>query len=196
MDHVTLSLDEDVEIVVRRRIRRRRASVQFAVPYFTAADEPHGRKRPMAVKIPNDAIGTVPLAFIDLEGHPIAGSVAATVTATLSDPTLATAAITTDGQWVQITPLLAAGAGTVTYHDPDDNLLATLDFSIVTPTPATVSFNEAGMVLTPNPNPPAGAPGGPTVAGGTSTVTGGGTSTVGGGASTVTGGTSTVAGGA
>lgn len=145
----------------------------------------------MAVKIPNDAIGTVPLIFDDEAGHNLAGGLT-NVSAAVEDPTIATCALTSDGQWVQITPSVAGGASRVIYTDADDNITCALDFSIVAPRPVGASFNEAGMVLTPNPNPPPGAVGGPPVDSGTSTVTGGtGTDTTGGATGTDTTGGAT-----
>lgn len=181
---VTVLLDdsEDTEIVIietRRRRRRRPARVVFGVPHFVPADHPEGRKRPMAIKVPNDAIAAVPLVFTDLEGHNLAGSVDGP-TVSVADPSVATVQLTSDGQWVNITPLVATGASTVTYQDAVDNITATLDFSIVEPQPVSAAFNEGAVVLTANPTPPAGAPGGPTPsvsggAGGADTTGGAGT---------------------
>ena len=114
----------------------------------------------MAIKIPNDAIAAVPLVFTDVEGHNLSGNVD-NVSATVADPTVATAAVTSDGQWVNITPLLATGASSCTYTDATDNISCTVEFSIVVPNPSGASFNEAGTVLSANPSPPPGAVGGP-----------------------------------
>ena len=123
----------------------------------------------MTIKIPDDAIAQVPLVFTDLAGHALAGNTSG-VTVTVSDTTLVTAVLSTDGQSIIVTPLQTTGSGSVVYTDTNDNITATLDFTIVTPVPSTVAFNESGLVLTSNPNPPAGAPGS-TVSGGASAPT-------------------------
>ncbi len=165
--------------------------VRFGVP--SLLNSTTGEFVPMAVVIPNDDIGIIPLIFTDIAGHQLAGDITG-VSATCNDPTLALAEVTSDGQWVQITPLQLGGSGVCTYTDVNDNISNTVTFTIAAPNPASVAFNEAGMVLKPNPNPPAGAPGSTiTGAGSGSTVSGAG-GTVGGAGSTVTGAGSTVSG--
>jgi hypothetical protein len=110
----------------------------------------------MAIKIPNDAVATVPLIIKDLEGHSIAGSMTG-ITLTLSDSTLASATLSPDGQSVTIVPLQMQGSGTLVYSDTTDHISATLSFSIVEPVPASVTFDEADITLAPNPNPPSAA---------------------------------------
>lgn len=178
--------------------RSRPASVSFGVPHLLSPET--GESVLMAVIIPIDAIGAIPLIFKDIDGNILAGGLT-NVSVTVADPTVYDAAITSDGQWVQITPL-KLGTSSLTYIDTGDNLQALLeDVTIGVPEPASVAFNEGGMVLSANPNPPAFTAPGSTVsgAGGGSTVSGaGGTSTVGGvtGGSTVNGagGGSTVSG--
>lgn len=188
---------ECLEVRVREPKREhRRRKVLFGVPVFHYPQT--GVLRPMAIKIPNDAIATVPLIVDDAAGHPLAPDTV-NVSATVADASIATAAVTSDGKWVQITPLVATGASTVTYRDADDNITATLDFSIVVPSPSSASFDEANTVLTANPNPPAGAVGGAPATGtgtgtGTDTGTGTGTGTTGTGTDTGTGTVSGAAG--
>jgi hypothetical protein len=174
-------------------VRARRASVVFGVPQIQAKSQPHGRKSSMTVQIPNDDLATVPLIFKDAAGHVMAGDTESNITVVVSDPTLATASLTTDGNWVVVTPLVASGSGSVTYTDPNDNLTASFNFNIVEPLPVSAVFNEAGAVFTSNPNPPSGAPGS-TITGGASSVSGGASTT--GASSTVSGAAATVSGAA
>lgn len=188
---------DTLEITIERCSPVRRAHVSFAVPMFHSTLT--GELFHMAVKIPFDAIASIPMIFTDTAGHTLAGDTQ-NVSAAVTDPTVALAAVTSDGQWVQITPLIL-GTSTVTYRDNDDNITATLDFSVVMPSPGAVTFNETGLVLVSNPNPPAGAPGS-TITGAASTVGGAGStvdgagSTVGGAASVAGAGDSTVSGAA
>lgn len=163
----------DIETARRDHPDRKPASVFFAVPHFVTSA---GDYVPMAIKIPNDAIAAVPLVFKDQAGHNLAGHTT-NVSAEVQDTSLATAEITSDGQWVQITPLKTTGASTVTYRDTDDNITNTLDFSIVHPDPSGVEFNEGGTVFSANPNPPTDdtGTGTGTGTGGTGTGTGTGT---------------------
>lgn len=205
MEHLILSTDEavDITIVTRRRRGRRRCNVRFGVPYLSPVDHPH-RRSPLTIKIPNDAIAAVPLIFTDQEGHALAGSNSGNVSVEVADTSVASVTLTSDAQWVQITPLVASGNSSVTYRDADDNITASLDFSIVVPTPVSAAFNEGAAVLTPNPNPPQGAPGstitGGAAGGGVDTTGGAGSvsgaGSVGGGTDTTGGGASSVAGGA
>lgn len=133
-----------------------RPRVHFGIPSFYSTKT--GKFIPMTIKVPDDALALVPLVFTDVAGHNLTGSTTG-VSATVSDPTLALAEVTVDGNWVQLTPLQLSGHGTVTYTDTGDGISTTFDFDIVTPSPASVTANEAGLVLKPNPNPPAGAPG-------------------------------------
>lgn len=154
----------DIETARRDHPDRKPASVFFAVPHFVTSA---GDYVPMAIKIPNDAIAAVPLVFKDQAGHNLAGHTT-NVSAEVQDTSLATAEITSDGQWVQITPLKTTGASTITYRDTDDNITNTLDFSIVHPDPSGVEFNEAGTVFSANPNPPTDDTGAGSVGGGAS----------------------------
>ena len=142
----------DVEGDHRDYPHRGATSVFFAVPQFVTQT---GEYVPMAIKIATDAIVAVPLVFKDQAGHNLAGHTT-NVRAEVADPSMATAEITSDGQWVQITPLKTSGASQVTYWDDDDNISTQqpLEFSIVQPNPAGVEFNEGGAVFSANPNPP------------------------------------------
>jgi hypothetical protein len=157
----------DVEGDHRDHPHRGATSVFFAVPQFVTQT---GEYVPMAIKIATDAIVAVPLVFKDQAGHNLAGHTT-NVRAEVEDPSLATAEITSDGQWVQITPLKTSGASKVTYWDDDDNISTQqpLEFSIVQPNPSGVEFNEGGAVFSANPNPPTDGAAGGTPPGGTPT---------------------------
>lgn len=142
----------NVEFVIRPR-RRRPASVAFAIPRFTDKQGGHGTSM---LSIPNDAIATVKLLFQDDVGAPLSGNLgsAGVVGVTVTDPTVATAVLSDDGQSVTITPLVLTGSSTLTYTDTADGINAGMDFTIVAPAPHTVSFDEAHVTFVRNPNPP------------------------------------------
>lgn len=133
-----------------RSSRPRPTRVRFGVPNFRSI---HGGVPVTMLTIPNDAIASVPLIITDAVGAPHAPDTEH-VTVTVADPTVASAAITSDGAWVEITPLVLNGNSSVTYTDTDDNITASMDFTISTPAPVTVSLNESGAVLRRNDNPP------------------------------------------
>lgn len=104
------------------------------------------------IKIPTNTIAMVPLQFQDAsKRQDYADANKATVS--VDNDKLATAVLTSDGHWVQITPL-KEGGGTVTYRHPKLKNDAVLSFEITAPAVKSASFNEAGVVLSPNPNPP------------------------------------------
>lgn len=110
----------------------------------------------MAITIPNDAIATIKLNFTDNVGSPLAGEPGTTpgVGVTVADPTVASAVLADDGQSVTITPLKLAGGSTVAYADTNDNISGTVDFALGNPVPSSMTFDESGVSLSKNPNPP------------------------------------------
>ena len=156
LDDLGISIDDIKIIEIRIEAVSRPTSVIFGVPLFRAT--PNGVPVQM-LTIPNDAIASVPIIVKDAVGNPHAPDTDPThVSATVADPTIATAAITTDGAWVEITPLVTSGNSSVTYRDSDDNITATLDFTISVPAAVSADLNESGVVLRANPNPPVDTP--------------------------------------
>ena len=144
-----LSSVDIVKLIVQPR-RPRMVSVTFAVP--TLINPKTGAQSAMSIAIPNDAIASIPIVVKDAVGKSHAPS--ATATVAVADPTVASAALSADGNAVVITPLKLTGGSSVTYTDADDNLTATEDFTIIAPAATSATFNEAGVTLTANPTPP------------------------------------------
>ena len=65
----------------------------------------------------SDDTVAVPLVFKDTEGHTIAGNpLAAHITVSVSDTTNMTASLTTDGQWVSLSPMGIASSALRARH--------------------------------------------------------------------------------
>lgn len=107
----------------------------------------------MLVKIPHNAIASIPLVFRQAGGD-IVCAPSKNATVHIDNPDLAHVAITSDAHWIQVTPKLGSGTTSVHYQDFGADLDYSFEIQIERSIPAQVSINPQAMVMEPNPNPP------------------------------------------
>lgn len=104
----------------------------------------------MAITLNNNAVGTIPLVFLDASGQPVPPPAGGTVAS--SNPDYLTATLGADGATVTLTtpPGTTNITAAAIYHNPDlPGITATETVTIAAPVPVSVSFNEASYKQAP-----------------------------------------------